>query len=339
MANMITKAHVELGDQVEIISFGDERKNYTGEFNEPVSQYRADIKAISTPISFLLPLIFIKKIRAIRPDIIYVHLPNPLMHLLVSFFKIFLKGIKVYAIYHSDIINQKKLAPLYNYYFVHTSSVYDKLIVSSDNLWDHSKVLTQFPSTKKFVLNYCTDSTRRYIPREKFKGNILAIGRFVPYKGFPFLAQTIKSTDYQLTIIGDGPDYDLVKSLNASNIKLPGRVSEEEKNRLIEQSDLLIVSSINTSEAYGMIIVEAFESGLPVVANDIPSGVTYLAKDKERGLVVPVNDSKALIDGLKFLNDNPDQFAEYSRNARAFFEENLSFESFKNRLDQLRNNS
>jgi len=337
VANMITKAHRELDDHVHVISFGEEQKQYDGQHGEPVDQFKTHLKLISTPLNFLLPFVFLHKIKKISPNIIYVHLPNPLMHFLVSFFKPFLKNTSVIAIYHSDIINQKKLAPIYNYYFSKTSSVYKKIIVSSDNLWINSQVLNKFSSNKKFILHYCSESQQNHKTREKFNGNILAIGRFVPYKGFHFLAEAISKSQYKLTIIGDGPEYQSVKSVSGENIHLPGKVSESEKLNLIDQSDLLIVSSLNTSEAYGMIIVEAFESGLPVIANDIPSGVTFLAKDRERGLVVPVNDQQSLLDGLKFLEDNPEKFKQYSINARQFFDEYLSFERFKEKISQLRN--
>jgi rhamnosyl/mannosyltransferase len=336
VAKMVSKAHAQSGDQVTILSFGNENINYKGEFGERVFQNKNNLVLASTPLSLSLLFSFYKRVKKEAPDLIYVHLPNPLMHLLISVFYRFLKrslpNLRIHGIYHSDIINQKRLAPIYNFYFIATSRCYDKFIVACSKIWDHSPVLTKISLKKQKIVHYCSDLTLPYVERKKFKGNLVAIGRCVPYKGFDFLIKTINNTAYNLTIIGNGPEYETLKSLANDNIKLPGRVSEEEKEQIINSSDLLIVSSINNSEAYGMISVEAFSNGLPVIAANVPSCVTFLAENGKRALNFEPLDAEGLLQCLQRFENEPELINQFSKNAYNFHQSHLSFEAFSKRL-------
>lgn len=269
-------------------------------------------------------------------DLIYVHLPNPLMHLLISIFYPLLRRrnphLQIHGIYHSDIINQKRMAPFYNRYFVATSKCYDKIIVACSKIWDNSPVLTQIAPEKQKIVHYCSDLTLPYIERHHFSGKLVAIGRCVPYKGFDFLIKAINQTAYQLTIIGDGPEFSALQAISGKNIKMVGRVSEEEKEKIISNSDLLIVSSINNSEAYGMITVEAFSNGLPVVAADVPSCVTFLAKDEERALTFEPLNTLEFLNCLKRFEQQPELLQHFSQNAYHFYKDHLSYEAFSKSL-------
>lgn len=336
VATMMTKAHVKNQDEVSILSFGESSKKYTGQFNEKVYQTKTNLVFASAPINFFLIFTFPFFITKLKPDLIFVHLPNPMMHLLVSlYYRVFqLLSLKteIHGVYHSDIVNQKRLAPLYNWYFIHTSNCYDKLIVACDKIWKNSPVLTKIPLLKQKIVHYCSDLSLPFIERKNFKGNIVAIGRCVPYKGFDFLIQTLNNTHYNLTIIGDGPELSKLQTLAADNIKLVGYVSEKEKEAIINSSDLLIVSSVNNSEAYGMITVEAFSNGLPVIASKVPSCVTFLAKDGERSLNFEPLNTQELLGCLKKFEENPVLLNQFSNNAYTFFKSHLSFEAFSKRL-------
>ncbi len=336
VAKMISKAHTNNGDKVSVLSFGDSNKKYKEEFQEQVIQKKSNFKLISAPINFFLLFTFIPFLVKHKPDLIYVHLPNPMMHLLISLayriIKLFHYNPQIHAIYHSDIINQKLLAPYYNWYFRHTSKCYDRIIVACDKIWTNSPVLTRLPHNKMKIVHYCSDLSLTFVERKIFKRNLVAIGRCVPYKGFDFLIKTLNNTSYQLTIIGDGPELPKLQNLAASNIKLVGYVSETEKEQIINQSDLLIVSSINNSEAYGMITVEAFSNGLPVIASDVPSCVTFLAKDGERSLNFKPLNSQQLLACLEQFNNNDKLLNKFSKNAYKFYKHNLSFSAFSANL-------
>ena len=336
VAKMISKAHFEENQKNYVLSFGKKNLEYFGEFKEKVFQIKNHLSISSAPINLTFIFSFLTLFKKILPDLIYVHLPNPYMHLLISLFASTFRKInpklKIYCVYHSDIVNQKRLKPFYEFYLKRSSGCYDKFIVACHKIWDNSPVLSTLPLDKRKIVHYCSEQS--FIPtiRNDFKGNLVAIGRLVPYKGFDFLIKTINTTNYKLTIIGEGPQLKELQSISNHNIKLVGRVSEEEKIRILEQSDLLIVSSLNSSEAYGMIIVEAFAQGIPVLASKLSSCVTFLAKDGERSLNFEPQNSQQLISCLNMLEEDKKLIEKLSINCIKFHEEKLSFKAFKKSL-------
>jgi len=81
-----------------------------------------------------------------------------------------------------------------------------------------------------------------------------------------------------------------------------GVVSEEEKSAFFKICDVLILPSINSTESFGMVQIEAMSCGTPVVASDLP-GVRQPVLSSGMGKIVPPRDvaalSEAVIDILK----------------------------------------
>lgn len=333
----ITKAHTDLNDSVVIVSFNKKEGNDVGEFNEKIYLIKQDLFFKSAPINFK----FIFKLQALLKEHainrVYVHLPNPFMHEVVRFSAAFLKKnkIEVVAVYHSDIINQKLLGKLYTLYFSASKKVYDLWICSSQKLWNSSQVLKKIPDDKKKIIPFCTDGVMIYRPREKFKGKLLAVGRLVPYKGFEFLIEVINKTKYELNIIGNGPEFSKLHSMSNKNIVFHRDLNDQQKKDLFNQSDILVVSSINRSEAYGMIVVEAFEAGLPVVASNIDSGLTFLVQHEKTGLVFEIKNEEQLIQAIRRLENDSELYADISKNSKCFFDSELSYDNFRNKIKEI----
>lgn len=334
---MLTKAHREIGDTVFIAAFADDEKICDGEFLEKIFFIREDFFFRSAPFSLSFILKFKKLLEKHKIERIYVHLPNPFMHEILRFHQSYLKkkGIELVAVYHSDIVNQKILGKFYNAYFSLSKKIYDKWICSSQKLWDSSQILKKLNGDKKRIIPFCTEGKIEYRERKKFSGKLLAVGRLVPYKGFDFLINTINQTNYELNIIGDGPEYKKLKKIAKKNITLHRQISDEEKNRLFNESDILIVSSINRAEAYGMIIVEAFEAGLPVIASNIDSGVTYLVQNKKTGLLYENKNATELLSKIENLKRDNFFYNQLSVGSRYFFDTELSYKNFKDKIQKL----
>ena len=95
-----------------------------------------------------------------------------------------------------------------------------------------------------------------------------------------------------------------------------GRVTEEEKWRLLGSVDLLCAPSLG-GESFGMVLTEAFASGTPVVASDI-AGYRDVVRDGVDGILVPAGDAVELGEALGALASDParrERMAE--RRARA----------------------
>ena len=110
---------------------------------------------------------------------------------------------------------------------------------------------------------------------------IAAIGRLVTVKRFDRVLKTlslVKKENIQLTIMGDGPLREeigkIVNELQIGNkVHLAGSGNGKQ---LLQQSDLCIVGS--QGEAFGLVAVEAYQQGIPVLTFSDGGGVTEIVQ-------------------------------------------------------------
>lgn len=333
----VTKAHADLNDKIFIVAFSTSPDSQIGEYSENIHLISQDVFFKSAPMNFKFLFNFKNFIKKHKIERIYVHLPNPFMHEVLRIFSRFLRNnnVEIVAVYHSDIVNQRFLGKFYDLFFSMSKNIYDRWICSSQKLWDSSTVLMGIDNRKKRIIPFCTEGNFSFRQRNNFQGKLLAVGRLVPYKGFDFLINTINKTKYQLNVIGDGPEYEKLERMAGENIILHRRISDADKKKLFDECDVLIVSSTNRAEAYGMIIVEAFEAGLPVIASNLNSGVTFLVQHEKTGLVFETKNEKMLIQSIERLEKDQELYQHLSLNGRKFFESELSYDQFKEKIKRL----
>jgi glycosyltransferase involved in cell wall biosynthesis len=76
-----------------------------------------------------------------------------------------------------------------------------------------------------------------------------------------------------------------------------GVVSELDKAVFLQECDVLVLPSINSTESFGMVQVEAMISGTPVVATDLP-GVRQPVLTTGMGKIVPARNSDDLCEAI-----------------------------------------
>jgi glycosyltransferase involved in cell wall biosynthesis len=121
---------------------------------------------------------------------------------------------------------------------------------------------------------------------------VLAVGRYVYQKGFDLLlrawALVEKDTsEWELAIYGQGnrePYMQLINDLgiDQSRCHLYGPTNDIIREFL--NSSIFVFSS--RFEGFGMVVVEAMSSGLPVVSFDCPCGPKDILSDNEDGLLI-----------------------------------------------------
>jgi phosphatidyl-myo-inositol alpha-mannosyltransferase len=152
---------------------------------------------------------------------------------------------------------------------------------------------------------------------EKVPGRILFIGRPEPRKGLPALLeafQGLRKRVPEASLVCAGPTPEEVQALASRGRGMPerslegvtalGRVPHDVKIREISAAQALCAPS-NGGESFGIILVEAMASGLPVVASDIPGYRAVLAEGTA-GVLVPPDDPSALENALFGLLRNPE---------------------------------
>jgi len=134
-------------------------------------------------------------------------------------------------------------------------------------------------------------------PWEQKENIIVSAGRLVPWKGFSGLVLLIGlMPDWHLDIVGEGPDRgtleEQAKKLGvADQVRFLGAISRPELFALFGQAKIFV---LNTSfESFSFQVVEAMNSGIPVVTTRIGS-LPELITDQESGFLVSPDDFRAI---------------------------------------------
>jgi phosphatidyl-myo-inositol alpha-mannosyltransferase len=114
-----------------------------------------------------------------------------------------------------------------------------------------------------------------------------------------FEALRSAGVEAHLTVAGASAEEVAPLLLETEGVDIAGRVSEEEKWRLLHDADLLCAPSLG-GESFGIVLLEALASGTPVVCSDIP-GYRDVVRNDVEGRLVPPGDPAALGEAIRAL--------------------------------------
>jgi glycosyltransferase involved in cell wall biosynthesis len=147
-------------------------------------------------------------------------------------------------------------------------------------------------------------------PDERFL--LVACGRLVRQKGYPYLLQAIARIKSQfpieLWILGDGTDLEELRK-QCDALEISGNVKflgfQRNPQRIFAQADLFVLSSL--WEGFGNVLVEAMSQETPVLSTDCPFGPSEIITDKVNGFLVPAGSADALAAGIAEAYANRDR--------------------------------
>jgi len=153
---------------------------------------------------------------------------------------------------------------------------------------------------------------------------VLFVGRLVYYKGLDTLIDAATHLNAEVVLLGDGPLYpELVERCVdvgvADRVRFVRDADDEELRRHLGACEVFVLPSTTTSEIFGLAMLEAMASGVPVVVSALGTGLDEVVRDSDAGLVVPPGDSVALAEAIQTLLDNPAERERLGRNGRAAF--------------------
>ena len=117
----------------------------------------------------------------------------------------------------------------------------------------------------------------------------------------------------QLAICGTGPEEEILKSDIPSNlqIELRGHCDDAQLRDAYAEADICLFPTL--ADEWGLVPVEAFGSGLPVLGSVYAQSIEVLAKEGENGWYFKPDDSRDFAQALeKALETSPNQLAEMS---------------------------
>jgi glycosyltransferase involved in cell wall biosynthesis len=162
------------------------------------------------------------------------------------------------------------------------------------------------------------------------------------FKGINILFEALsflREKKWTLTIVGDGDlkeDYKLqAYQLGLDKkVNFAGKLSNEQLINSYQNSDLLILPSINKNEAFGLVLIEAMACGVPVLASNLP-GVRSVFEHEKQGMVFKTGDKEDLKEKIEYLLNNKNVREKMSIEARILVEKKYSLDKMKENINKL----
>jgi rhamnosyl/mannosyltransferase len=313
------------------------------------------IKVLFTPISPGFCWHLRRLIKSFKPDVLHLHMPNP-----SAFWALFLPAARKlpWVIHwHSDVITEQhdwKMKFFYQIYRHFERAVLQRanaIVVTSPPYLESSLPLKSFRN-KCLVVPLGVDTGRllaglgiEKINKETEAAHleqslasdkqdvqpaplqVLAIGRLTYYKGFNYLIEAIALAPHtHLQLVGSGEQEQTLRSLAASlnvseRVTFHGQLSGRQLAQQFIDCDCLCLPSIERTEAFGMVLLEAqYFAKATIIADVSGSGMGWVVDDQLTGLKVPPADAQELADALLYLQQERTELIEMGKRGKQKFE-------------------
>ena len=351
VTSSLARGSVFHGDKVAVVCFAKKGSNYHLKCQREgvdVIRVESTLVLFSQPLNFYYLFILLKSSRGF--GIIHLHAPNVLASLATL---LIAKHQKLIVHWHSDIVRKGFLAWVLRPIELLMLHRADKIICTSRSYAEFSNSIRGYLSKVCVIPIGVPDSKMAHISPSQLNSLLLArisgrkivlsVGRLVPYKGFEVLIDAAISMESNMVvvIVGVGPlEEDLKKRIADLHLDekviLAGFQSPTALLEIFDLSTLFCLASVERSEAFGVVLVEAMCHGLPIVATNIlGSGVSWVNQHNSTGLNVPVNDSFALAEACNKICNSPKDHARFSKNSRERYLCEFTEELFIFRINNL----
>ena len=279
----------------------------------------------------------LKICRKWRPDIIHAHWPFPHAYIALGAAKLF--RIPLVLNFHGAellLIRKKKwVKPLLKFAIGQAQAVFANSSFTAGKIKAIRNVDVEWSP-------YGTTLDERRETRDEREGSglaphpvngkfkVLFVGRHIERKGICYLIEAAKylSADkFEIRIVGEG---DLTEELkaqaaqlegdkNAASIVFTGKLVAPELAREYREANVFVLPAIvdhkGDTEGLGVVLIEAMELGLPIIASNV-GGIPDVVVNNESGILVPEKDPVALADAIKRIESDPQYTASLLEGAR-----------------------
>ena len=187
----------------------------------------------------------------------------------------------------------------------------DYFVLVSNNLKEYYSNELKNTNCKCIYIPNALDSISNKVSNLKEK-RLVSVGRLSKEKGYMDLLEISKDIfkdhdDWHLDIVGDGSEREqletYIKNNNLSkNIKLHGFRDKDYINDLLEKSSIYLMTSY--TESFGIVLIEAMDYGLPLVAFSSAEGAREIIRDNKNGYLIDNRDKSKYIEIVnKLIND------------------------------------
>lgn len=298
-------------------------------------------RLLYAPVSPLFPLWLNRVIKRFRPHLLHLHLPN------TSAFWALLspaaRRLPWVIHWHSDVVASgfdRRLAlayPLYRPFERMLLARGRRIIATSPPYRDSSSALAPWHE-RVTVIPLGMDAGRlpRADPsaREWARGcwsgglRLLCIGRLTYYKGHEVLLRALaRVPGASLVLVGEGERRTELERLVGElgigeRVSLVGRRTDREVAALMEGCELFCLPSVERTEAFGVVLMEAMACGRPSLVSAIEgSGVGWVVQEGGAGFHAPAGDIEGWSTRLAELVAAPERLEDAASRGRERFDQ------------------
>jgi glycosyltransferase involved in cell wall biosynthesis len=322
--------------------------------------YRAPCygRLLYAPVSPQFPFWLNRVLQTFQPQILHLHLPNT-----SAFFALWLpraRRIPWIIHWHADVVSalHTKLSIAYHAYkpFEQRLLANAHTIIATSEPYQASSAALQPWQNKCQVIPLGIASQRLPEPTLKAKNwaeqqwdindqlprkiRILTVGRLTYYKGHEILIRAMAQLEgAEVFMVGTGELRQRLEMLRielnlANKVKILGYCSDVELTSLFATCDCFCLPSLERTEAFGVVLLEAMRYGKPIVASAIDgSGVPWVIKNA--GLLVPPQDISALAHALQKIVDNPQLRTDLGKNGQQRFNQVFDIKNVAKKISEL----
>jgi len=251
-------------------------------------------------------------------DVVNLHLPQ-IEAALVAIYARLIARKPVYTTYHCDLelppgIARVLFSPFMKVSHLLTVLFSNKVIANSEDYVTNSRFLRHFRS--RILISYPPCARLQHgdspPPLDISDDAVLLgfVGRFAEEKGVEYIIGAIPRVleAYPKAVFAFAGEVDAwgeqvyqrhksqIEAFGES-VRVMGVLTEPDLAAFYERCNLLLLPSVNSTESFGMVQIEAMYSGVPVIAGDI-AGVRVPVAETGMGRLVPPRDSAALADAI-----------------------------------------
>ena len=206
-------------------------------------------------------------------DLIHFHFPYPMMDLHHTI------EIPYIITYHSDLLRSQFITKPYSFLAKKFLQKAKAVVFTSENYVNYSKFSKYSKQIKIIPLTVSQQAEAHLSKINPIGDYFIFIGAFRAYKNLEGLLKSAIRTNAKLKIVGSGRRAEKYKQSVKNNnkekiIEFFDNVSDKIKFDLLANSRALILPSIQESEAFGVVLLEAAVFAKPIVTANIPTGVT-----------------------------------------------------------------
>jgi glycosyltransferase involved in cell wall biosynthesis len=219
----------------------------------------------------------------------------------------------------------------------------DWVVGVSQAMLDDALSIVPDIASRSSVIHNAVDEESEVLPLSRDAPELFCVGRLVREKGWDIAICALQQVreahpNVRMAIVGDGPERASLQALAVTlglsqAIRFTGSVRPAEVRRLLQSAFAVLIPS-RWREPFGLVALEAAETGRPVVACRV-GGLPEIVVDGVTGSLVPPDDSHSFAAAIGDLLANPANAARMGAAARQHKRTKFDYGRFVTSYEQI----